>query len=175
MVVSFESLKGGQGLTSTMCGVGLSLAADGYKVSIGDSLDVFALLGLSDPLEGYGEKEVVSGHSSLYVFENEANPHSDIVLGENLYGADKRILVIQPCYLALRRAMKNRNPSAYDGIITFMVEGRALKPRDVEDVIGLPIIGSIPWIPEIARSIDAGVLNRNTTTYSKLAKKIASM
>lgn len=171
MRISFESPKGGQGLTSTMCGIAAAYAENGDLVSIQESPDVFAILGWPEQSEPYNWIEIVP---SLEVFRWEANPDSDIVVGENLENPDKRILVIHPCYLALRRAMRN-DLSVYDGVITFTQEGRALTSRDLRDILDKPIIANIPWIPEIARSIDAGVFARRIAkSYIKASMEVFS-
>ena len=70
--------------------------------------------------------------------------------------ADQSILVIRPCYLALRRAVQVQ-PAPTD-VVVITEPGRALSARDVERTIGAPVIADIPFDPTIARAVDAGLL-----------------
>ena len=73
-----------------------------------------------------------------------------------LDGADRSWLVIRPCFLSLRRALAvARRP---DGIVLVEEEGRALGRTDVEDVLGAPVIATVPVDPAVARAVDAGLL-----------------
>lgn len=69
----------------------------------------------------------------------------------------RRFLVTRPCYLALRRALAdNIRP---DGIVLINEADRSLDARDVEDVIGAPVVAQIPADDNgaIRRTIDAGL------------------
>lgn len=70
--------------------------------------------------------------------------------------ADQSILVIRPCYLALRRAV-HVQPAPTD-VVVVTEPGRALTARDVERSIGAPVLAEIPFDPTIARAVDAGLL-----------------
>lgn len=66
------------------------------------------------------------------------------------------LLVIRPCYLALRRASAvATRPS---GVILVKEPGRSLGRGDVEDVLGVPVRAEVPWDAAIARHVDAGLL-----------------
>ncbi len=67
----------------------------------------------------------------------------------------RSILIVRPCYLALRRATKCPKP---DAIIVVEEPGRALVTRDIEQVVGAPMMATVPIDPTIARSVDAGLL-----------------
>ena len=68
------------------------------------------------------------------------------------------LLVIRPCYLALRRALAA--PVEASGIVLVGEPQRALQQADVEDVLGLRVRAAIPWRPAIATAVDAGLLAR---------------
>lgn len=70
--------------------------------------------------------------------------------------ARRSILVIRPCYLALRRAAALADRP--DAIVLLVEEGRALGARDVEAVVGAPVAASLSVQPSIARLVDAGLL-----------------
>jgi len=68
------------------------------------------------------------------------------------------LLVLRPCYLALRRALKA--PVEASGVVLVGEPQRALQQADVEDVLGVRVRGAIPWRPAIATAVDAGLLGR---------------
>ena len=66
------------------------------------------------------------------------------------------LLVIRPCYLALRRALDAAlRPS---GVVLVAEDGRSLGRADVEDVLGVPVRAEIRVDPAVARAVDAGLL-----------------
>jgi hypothetical protein len=70
--------------------------------------------------------------------------------------ADASLLVLRPCYLALRRAQVA--PARPTGVVLVNEPGRALGRREVEDVIGVKVVAEIDLDPTIARAVDAGLL-----------------
>ncbi len=78
------------------------------------------------------------------------------VAPELLGAADRSLLVVRPCYLALRRAAAV--PVRPTGVVLVTEEGRALGRRDVEQVLGVPVVAEVPVVPAIARAVDAGLL-----------------
>jgi hypothetical protein len=68
------------------------------------------------------------------------------------------IIVVRGCYLALRRAV--RHPAIVDAVGAILIDehGRSLGAPDVEDVLGIPVLATIPARTSIARAVDAGVL-----------------
>lgn len=65
-------------------------------------------------------------------------------------------LVTRACYLALRRAARlSRRPG---GVVLLREEGRALTTRDVQSVVGTPVVAEITVSDAIARCVDAGLL-----------------
>jgi hypothetical protein len=78
-------------------------------------------------------------------------------------------LVIRPCYLALRRAARLRvRPK---GVVVVRENGRSLTPRDIESVVGAPVVGEISVSDGVARSVDAGLLA--TRLPKQLAEELA--
>lgn len=66
------------------------------------------------------------------------------------------VLVVRPCYLALRRAAAlTRPPTA---VVMVNEPGRALKKADVEHVTGSPVVAELEWDVSVARAVDAGLL-----------------
>lgn len=66
------------------------------------------------------------------------------------------LLVVRPCYLALRRALAA--PIRPSGVILVDEGERALGPNDVSEVLGVPVRAVVPWDPRVARAVDAGLL-----------------
>ena len=66
------------------------------------------------------------------------------------------LLVIRPCYLALRRVLDaSLRPSA---VVLVTEEGRSLGRADIEDVLGVPVRAEVRVDPGVARAVDAGLL-----------------
>ena len=73
-------------------------------------------------------------------------------------GAQVSLLVLRPCYLALRRALAA--PVRPSGVVLVTEPRRVLGRRDVEDVLGVPVRAEISLDDGIARAVDAGLLAR---------------
>lgn len=71
-------------------------------------------------------------------------------------GADQSLLVTRACFLSLRRALAS--PVRPTGIVLVTEEGRALGRREVEDILGVPVIAEVPLDSSVARAVDAGTL-----------------
>ena len=69
--------------------------------------------------------------------------------------ASTSLLVVRPCYLALRHAVQA--PVRPSGVILVKEPGRSLGRRDVEEVLGAPVRAEIEFDPAIARAVDAGL------------------
>jgi hypothetical protein len=70
--------------------------------------------------------------------------------------ATRSLLVLRPCFLALRRAVDA--PLRPDGVVLLAEPGRALGPADVEDVVGAPVVARVRVTEHVARTVDAGLL-----------------
>lgn len=74
----------------------------------------------------------------------------------SLAAADVSLLVVRPCYLALRRAV--RHGVHADGVVLVEEAGRALDAVDVSRALGLPVLCTVEADPSVARAVDAGLL-----------------
>lgn len=72
--------------------------------------------------------------------------------------ATTSLLVLRPCYLALRRAVAA--PVRPSGVVLVEEPGRSLDGADVEAALGVPVRATIPWHQGVARAVDAGLLTR---------------
>ena len=73
-------------------------------------------------------------------------------------GATESLLVLRPCYLALRRALAA--PVRPSGVVLVVEAGRSLGRRDVEEVLGVPVLAEVAVEDAVARAVDAGLLAR---------------
>jgi len=70
--------------------------------------------------------------------------------------ATTSLMVIRSCYLALRRAVAA--PLRPSGIVLVHEPGRALGRADIAEVLGVPVVATVPLSPDVARAVDAGLL-----------------
>lgn len=84
---------------------------------------------------------------------------------------DASLLVIRPCYLALRRASLVHDVPA--GVVVVSEPGRALGRRDIERVLGIRIAAEIRLDPAVARAADCGLLaSRLPGSLAQLANAV---
>jgi cellulose biosynthesis protein BcsQ len=70
--------------------------------------------------------------------------------------AGMSLLVLRPCFLALRRAMDA--PIRPSAVVLVTEPGRTLTAEEVEDCLGVPVHAEVPWDAGVARAVDAGLL-----------------
>lgn len=75
---------------------------------------------------------------------------------EVITAAPRSLLVIRPCYLALRHALTS--PLRPTGLVVMDEPGRSLGARDVAEVLGVPVVAEVPVESATARAVDAGLL-----------------
>jgi MinD-like ATPase involved in chromosome partitioning or flagellar assembly len=68
--------------------------------------------------------------------------------------ASTSLLVLRPCYLALRRAQSF--PLRPSGVVLVDEIGRSLTADDIESVLGVPVRAVVNVEKEIARAVDSG-------------------
>lgn len=86
--------------------------------------------------------------------------------------ASPSILVLRPCYLALRRAIAA--PVRPTGIVVVHDRGRAIEVRDIESSCGSPVIATVRATDQVARAVDAGLLtNRLPRTLAEDLRHVA--
>ena len=85
-----------------------------------------------------------------------AGPVSGFVAPSIAGAAAQSLLVLRPCYMAVRRALEA--PIRPSGVVVLREPGRALDAVDVEDVVGVPVVAEAPVDPAVARAVDAGLL-----------------
>ena len=138
--INLIQAKGGQGTSVTACAVALAAAGAGRYVR----------------LDGHdrGDGPVIP---RLYLgSSDEASP--DLAVCDGPAEAGTNLLVLRPCYLALRQALNSGATTGAAGIVLVSEPGRALRAEDVAAVTGLAVIATVPFRADIARAVDAGVL-----------------
>lgn len=119
---------------------GLWLVPRGAAVDPGASLRWPAL---ASALRSFDEE--------VFVDAGLGEPPNALVAGEV-----RSVLVVRPCYLALRRVVRlDHRPT---DVVVVSEPGRALSARDVERTVGAPLIAEVPYDPGISRHVDAGLL-----------------
>lgn len=120
--------------------------------------------------EPAGFREVPSSLQAVTVVD-AGTVRSEMSMGAGLVTAsDTSILVLRPCYLAARRAAVST--LRVDGIVIVEEPGRALKPYDIAEVVGVPILATVPWDLSIARVVDAG---RVSSKLPRAAKRLDAL
>jgi MinD-like ATPase involved in chromosome partitioning or flagellar assembly len=86
--------------------------------------------------------------------------------------ATHSLLVVRPCYLALRRAVAmSFRPS---GVVVVNEQARALAPDDIEEILGVPVVAVVQHDPSIGRAVDAGLLgSRIPAALAKALRRAA--
>jgi hypothetical protein len=72
--------------------------------------------------------------------------------------SDATVLVMRPCYLALRRAVAHPALNRATGVVLVDEPDRSLNAHEIADVLGRPVLARVAMKPAYARTIDAGIL-----------------
>ena len=73
-----------------------------------------------------------------------------------LDAADSSLLVLRPCYLAVRRAIDF--PVRPTGVVVVREDDRSISSDDISAALGVPVVATVRFDPRIARTVDAGLL-----------------
>jgi cellulose biosynthesis protein BcsQ len=74
--------------------------------------------------------------------------------------ADVSLLVLRPCSLSVRAAAQSKRSVA--GAVLVGEGSRSLMPRDIEGLLGVPMLAHVRHSPSIAQCVDAGRFGRAT-------------
>jgi len=156
--------KGGVGTTTVAAALALTASTDRLTdVRAVHRDDLYAMLGFGG--RDYPDGQQVTGDLTMFDHGERTSLGGTIIVNDNGTNIDAisdasgyRLLVTRGCYMALRRAVHEEAVKHIDGIILVEEPGRALGRREVADVIGKPIVATIPVKDTICRAIDAGVL-----------------
>jgi hypothetical protein len=186
VIITCWSVKGGSGTTVVSAALGLLLARRGPTLLVDLAGDLPAALGAPsapEPIDMAGPFELrnrehlvnptlglvsagprVSSEELLGALRNEGRT---VVIDAGVATSGTALdlaatstasfLVLRPCYLALRRAAAA--PTRPSGVILISEPGRALRPADIEHVIGVPVRAVIETDAAVARAVDAGLMS----------------
>ena len=160
VTVHFWGAKGGVG-TSTIAALhAIALARAGYPTTLTGLPpqldDLAALLAIPAPHEAVLDVNAIAASATAPALR----PYAVIDGGVNpAVGTEpsERYLVTRPCYLALRRATET-GVAGTQGVVLVVEPQRSLGQRDVEDVLGLPVVATMEITATTARCIDAGLI-----------------
>jgi hypothetical protein len=169
-IYHFYSAAGGQGCTVAACV--FALGNDKKTLLYDRAGDARAALGLMAAPD-----RVTDINEMLDIYDGDIQPdydgYDDVVIdwgkqATTEFGPGVMVLVTKPCYLALRRAVGLCNqPTSNAGkrVVMFQDnESRALRDRDVEATLGMPVAYIMRQDPAIARVVDAGLLSARMPT-----------
>lgn len=89
--------------------------------------------------------------ADVVVDAGASTPSPDLVDGAT------SLLVVRPCYLALRRIVTSGVTP--DAVVVVNEPGRALTATDVGRAVGAPVVANLPFDPAVSRAVDAGMLS----------------
>jgi hypothetical protein len=95
--------------------------------------------------------EWLTRRTSVFIDAGTGVPPPGLVSGEV-----RSLLVTRACYLAVTTAAALRYRP--DGIVLVSEPWRSLRPFDVEQAIGSPVVASVSHDPAVPRAVDAGLL-----------------
>lgn len=183
MLIACWSTKGGAGTTVVAAALGVLLArrhpTGALLVDVGGDLP--AALGLA-PLAPDGAEEVAVGGLPLALRSAgpgaadldvaalagdrravvadcgrlDLTPPAGGLPADLVVAADRSLLVLRPCYLALRRAVAA--PVRPTGVVVVVEPGRAITADDIADALGVPVVAEVQVTEAVARAVDAGLL-----------------
>ncbi|HET7488806.1 MAG TPA: hypothetical protein VFJ85_12830 [Acidimicrobiales bacterium] len=167
--------KGGVGTTTVAALYALALARAGHPTRLrtadGDVGDLAAVLGLPDADGPLDVNAATAAPSSLGSVVTVVDGGTDAAPAT---AVTRRLVVVRPCYLALRRALR-AGLAGTDGAVLVAEPQRSLAAADVEDVLGLAVVATVAVTAEMARLLDAGLLAARTPRLAQLDRDAVRM
>lgn len=163
MHISLIGARGGQGTSTTAAALALLATRRDHRVElITDELDTMrGLLGFAEASDDTDAVEAVPGLVLCSTPTGDADlvlcDHTRVQTVQRACEGPTLVVLRGPCYLSLRRTV-DLVRSGVDGIVIVREPGRSLTNRDVTEITGLPVVAETLVTPQVARSIDAGVL-----------------
>src|ERR1700675_4250723 len=174
VTITLAGVRGGQGTSTAAAALALLAARRTERVELvaHDMDTTAALLGL--PALPEASEEIVLTEQLTLRTEPSGTAGGVIIDAGGLQGLTERpdgllVAVVRgPCYLSLRAVVTYQGPVP-DGIIVVREHGRSLTCRDVTDVTGIATLAETVASPDVARTIDAGVLPARVQRLTDLA------
>jgi hypothetical protein len=165
--ITFTGARGGHGTTTVAAVVALQAARTAPTVLVSpDTAAACALLGASGGRDD-GHAIEVAPNLLLAAERPDAGHDSIVVVDEGTLtskppaaptATEEHYLVLRgPCYVALATTLA-ADIDGIEGIVLVSERDRSLRPADVTDVLGIPVVASVTLSPQVARAIDAGLL-----------------
>lgn len=105
--------------------------------------------------------------ATVVIDAGTGTPPADLVAA-----ADRALLVMRPCYLALRSAA--RDPTRATGVILVDEPGHTYRRRDVESAVGVRVEATVGFDPAVAQAVDAGLLLSRLPRSLECLKEVAA-
>jgi len=166
--ITFTGARGGHGTTTVAAVVALHAARTNPTVLVSPDTDAAcALLGASG---GHDDRRAIDVAPGLLLTAERPDNGSDriVVVDEGTLAStppsaptatEEHYLVLRgPCYVALATILA-ADIDGIEGIVLVSERDRSLRPADVTDVLGIPVVATVTLSPQVARTIDAGLLS----------------
>jgi len=140
-------------ITAALLGVTLPLTDDDV-VEVAPNLDLATAAGGSVTPSGYNMIVIDAGRIPTGPFDRA---QGDWTALDAAGLVDHYAVLRGPCYVGLATLTAGCG-GWFDGAILVLEDGRALTDRDVTDVLGVPVVATVPVHEAIARATDAGLL-----------------
>ena len=176
--ITLHGARGGQGTTTIAAALALFAADAGPTTLVcDDPTATCALLGVPAPLgddwaqvtpslrlDPSGSQPASQGLDATVIVDGGRLPQSRpgdrsvAPAGDIVPLPGEHYAVLRgPCYVALASLLSSLGPRI-DGVVLVSEDGRSLTAADVHDVLGVPVVATVPTDPAVARTIDAGLL-----------------
>jgi hypothetical protein len=165
--ITFTGARGGHGTTTVAAVVALHAARTTPTVLVSPDTDAAcALLGAS---VGQHDRRAIDVAPDLLLTAERPDGGGDriVVVDEGTLAStppsaptatEEHYLVLRgPCYVALATILA-ANIDGIEGIVLVSERDRSLRPADITDVLGIPVVATVTLSPQVARTIDAGLL-----------------
>jgi hypothetical protein len=175
--ITFTGARGGHGTTTVAAVVALHSARTAPTVLVSpDTEAACALLGASG---GQHDHRAIDVAPDLVLADERPYADADriVVVDEGTLAAtppgaptatEEHYLVLRgPCYVALATTLA-ADIDGIEGIVLVSERDRSLRPADVTDVLGIPVVANVTLSPQVARAIDAGLLSSRYTRLRDL-------
>ncbi len=176
--ITLHGARGGQGTTTVAAALALFAAESGPTVLVSDDpTATCGLLGIPATLgddwaqvtpnlrlDPSGAERGSHDRDTTIVIDGGRLPQAQVgdrriaPAGEIDPLPGKHYAVLRgPCYVALASLLSSLGPRI-DGVVLVAEDGRSLTAADVHDVLGVPVVATVPIHPSVARTTDAGLL-----------------
>ncbi len=163
--ITLTAVKGGQGTTTAAVGLAHAIHAQGKSITVYGPDDLYTVASVD---EGPFRLSASSDNEAQVTLMDCGQ-----VVPQSIYPGDLRLLVTRNCYLALKAAVAVPDlRDRFDGVLLIAEPNRALDARDIEPVLGLPVMATVQVNDAIARMVDAGLMSRSAKWFHEAASDV---